>query len=1102
MSYNYDECVNSIQECRRRAYSYYYCADNNAGDATASVPVPSSSSTVLPDLEALQQSMDGYAKLSAHCPMTPLLWMQYAYDSEILIEGLLMMEYDDDDDGGGGGGQQLQEERQQRRRRYLMQCRMSALESSTGILQLGLTEFSGCALLHLYYLESLAEYIYQSEELHQMNSQDGIVGMEVYDRQTAWNNLTTAFEKAWESLGRGSHVNEGVIVSEIYRLHGSFLLFTLSSMVTEQKAQSRIENNSEANSAILQQLLSALFQRWCKTPMGEGSNDEMMEDMEYVWDEACSILLSLCEDGEEERQQWLQNLEQQKTGFWGSIENERKNTASLTNVFSSFENEVDVAMSNEGVALPRRTLFHATLIEQSHHHGSSTGLGSYAESLKKSREKWNRILLDDTHRFLLGFGASETSRAFLKSISFLQRIYVDVTKRGNAVDGVAESSPVECCIATYESSFIIAVYERAVSECPTVEQLWISYLNFLRDELFRRRKQTKGQNQGIVQQQNEELVSTLQSVSHRAVRNCPYSFVLFELRMTILGLISSSNLDPDDIHAVIKEATDLGFLTCNREAMLHLRLVAILVVKRRLLSLISLGTTTAVPSVFGKDYDECDVIDARGINMLNCSSLSPNNTEEVRDLLEDIRDMYDEVDTYLFNSHPAWAEGKASFWKNRALTEAYVLCPIDTALSKPQHGDDETSEDDSILINKKAIQCFEKMVKVQKPSHPDTWREYIRYVMQSRPLNVAATVSSLRTIRGLYNRAMSSVKKACQESTLAVDNKQTWMGNGIDAALLVRDYDSSLFDLCREYLEFERNYGSVDSFSHAQTQVRSKLMNWNHSVATTTTVTHNEEHSSGKRKLEGDTNVATESSIVHEGDKNEDKDDQLLSKRAKVKTNLKQPKKTDGIHKVRIGKLDYPAHPYTIHVSKLSKDTQDMDLVDAFRHLAVVHAKILREKVTGRGGHHYHGESKCCGLVQFEERTSVEDALQMDGKLEIGGKIVKILRSHLPAVALVPAGMHRVNPKGEGKMSKRNELKKATTDLVATGTKTNVENMDVDDDGDGEKKAKQAGDDRSKEMSISSKISSPSSLSFGILSLKPTHIRPKPKISLNPRKNS
>ena len=34
----------------------------------------------------LQQSTDTFATLSLHCPMTPLLWMQYAWDTSLLLE--------------------------------------------------------------------------------------------------------------------------------------------------------------------------------------------------------------------------------------------------------------------------------------------------------------------------------------------------------------------------------------------------------------------------------------------------------------------------------------------------------------------------------------------------------------------------------------------------------------------------------------------------------------------------------------------------------------------------------------------------------------------------------------------------------------------------------------------------------------------------------------------------------------------------------------------------------------------------------------------------------------------------------------------------------
>ena len=130
-------------------------------------------------------------------------------------------------------------------------------------------------------------------------------------------------------------------------------------------------------------------------------------------------------------------------------------------------------------------------------------------------------------------------------------------------------------------------------------------------------------------------------------------------------------------------------------------------------------------------------------------------------------------------------------------------------------------------------------------------------------------------------------------------------------------------------------------------------------------------------------------------------------------------------HKVQIGNLSYRAHPFTVRVSNLSSETEDMDLVDTFRPKcgAIVHAKIMREKPLPHQ-RHSHGKSKGWGLVQFEERDAVERALELSDVVGIREQLIKVDRSHMPAVGLVPPGMHRVNPKGAGKSSKRNQRRK------------------------------------------------------------------------------
>ncbi|KAK1744841.1 hypothetical protein QTG54_004132 [Skeletonema marinoi] len=363
-------------------------------------------------------------------------------------------------------------------------------------------------------------------------------------------------------------------------------------------------------------------------------------------------------------------------------------------------------MSSEGITLPWLSLFQT---QQDQAMPDSKSVSSYLESLKQRNTCWDRIVLPKPTDHVAGHG----------------------------------------------HDIIVSLYERAISECPTVETLWASYMKFLSEEFLSTRDELKKGKQNP-----QDLQQHKTNDDHWA---------------------SINNLEPDDISAVIKEAIELGFLTSNKEAMLHLRLVAIHVVKRRLLSLISLRST-------GKD-------------------LTKTNIEEVKDLIEDIRDMYDEAENYLFKSHATWVEGKVTFWKHRATSEAYVLCPI----AKNNANDDMTD------VNS---------LSSEKPSNPDSWMDYIRYVSSSHvhsfggdnifsqlhPDGFAAVPSVIRKTRGLYNRALSSVRKADKA--------------GLNNDMFERNYDNSLLDLCREFLCFERAFGSEESLSRAQTLVRSKMAQW------------------------------------------------------------------------------------------------------------------------------------------------------------------------------------------------------------------------------------------------------------------------------------
>ncbi|KAL7464250.1 hypothetical protein ACHAXS_004590 [Conticribra weissflogii] len=1098
MSYNYDQCVQSIQRHRRKAYASH--SGRSADKRTEATP---------PDMDSLQRSVEEFASLSKNCPMTPLLWMQYAHDTQMLIIGLYLAESNSKE-----SNQELLLEKSQ--------ATISAFESSTGILEMALAEFPGCALLHLYYLENLAENFYQIQLFNKMSDRIRTLGVrDLIDQSSQLDKISTAFEVAVQNVGVGTHVNEGIIVAEIYRFYCSFLLARLSlvmggegtknpeSNVTEVE-NSTIQMKEEQGLSILQQL-SLIFQQWSKNPMGEGSNDEIMQDLEYLWEDASAIFLSFFDGCARLMKQ--KHLVQQKVSLWETIDLNRKKASSLMNVLSSYENNVDVAMDIEAIMMPRYSLFP----QREDNNVDATPLGRHVQCLHKSNVKWDQIIVGKSfgatnHRFLSGLGGAQTSQAFLNYTSFLQSVYNDIVKQG-LQSKTGEFTPIQEHIADHSFWFILSLYERAVSECPTVEAVWVSFVRFLRGEWTRL---CKGEQEHASELQT--LSSMLQSITQRSCRNCPYSITAFELRMTTLGLVSLSNLEPDNISSVVQDAQQLGFLSQSPEALLYLRLVAIMVVKRKLLSLVSLGSTSGQGQL-DFDQEESMNITASGSKKNKSSAgvviyhpFDDSNREEAIDLVEDLRDMFDEADSFLFKSFPKWDEGRRIYWGHRASTEASVLCPLGLSF---QHNAGESMDDNTEASNdNEVIRCYEKMVKAQKPCHPDAWREYLQYVRSTHlqyighgklpryPDLPGAVPSVIRKTRGLYNRAMSTVRKAGQTTnTKSLGHSPlSWMNTSIHGLMTSRDTDAALFDLCREFVEFERNFGTEESVAHAVGLVRSKLADWNPTSIAAAFLTPGDNQNdaiNGKRKMDANCDDFEDVDSSHQGMIcNEEKSKDHSAKRMKVKTDLKQPKKADGLHKVRVGEMEYPAHPYTVHVANLSKETEDMDLVDVFRKEfgPVVHARILREKVYGKGGHHFHGESKCAGLVQFEERSIVEKALEQDGVLEIDGKVVKVSRSHLPAVGIVPQGCHRVKPKGEGKSSKRNMLKKKSKMQVES-----ADGIDVDDahgkEGVASIKTRESKNYTPSTTKITTS-SSPGSLSFDVLSFKPRNVNQKPKVSL------
>jgi hypothetical protein len=618
------------------------------------------------------------------------------------------------------------------------------------------------------------------------------------------------------------------------------------------------------------------------------------------------------------------------------------------------------------------------------------------------------------------------------------------------------------------TSLAISVYERGLSECPTVESLWVSYLQCL----FRLVDQDR-QAAGCKPLGQSRHASLLKNACARSVRNCPYSARLFGTKMkslAILAQVGASVFDPDEIMAVATEAVNGGFMT-SPEAQLEVHLNALRHVQRRIMAL----SCTASPEEGGaqpRAYDASEPMDKSTkkkrrnqdgaiSEITEYDDLDAETEQDLRDLIDDSRDMYDATDAFLKKEHPSWTEGMAILWSDRALAESNIFLP----LLRSMDGDDDEQANGRKATDE-AVRCFEKSCKAHQPPHPDLWMAYIRYVQgRHRYLGgddvdadpPGANAAKFRKVRGLFTRAMSLIKARRDPAQSIV-----YFG--------ARDYGSALTNLCHEYLDFEHLFGSDESLNQASKTVKGKLrtlgegegegdpvartavQNGAHPPAAATPAAPSPADVADssapdeQKSVAMDIDAGEKSSkrrIDEVGDKDEAavqppkkprvQDDNAQSSPAAnngtgKQVNLKVEKKHPE-HKVLIGDLEYPAHPFTVHVTNLSKDTEDMDLVDAFasRCGAIVHARIMREK--HQGPRHVKAKSKGSGLIQFEERESVEKALELDGEIGLHDKLVKVHRSHVPAVSIVPPGMHRVKPKGEGHSSKRNQKRKQTKKL-------------------------------------------------------------------------
>ena len=166
-------------------------------------------------------------------------------------------------------------------------------------------------------------------------------------------------------------------------------------------------------------------------------------------------------------------------------------------------------------------------------------------------------------------------------------------------------------------------------------------------------------------------------------------------------------------------------------------------------------------------------------------------------MVEDLRDLYDSADAFVRKNHISFTEGRAILWKDRAMTETYLLSPLIASLE----GTEEKGSGEG-------LRCFDKLVKVHQPPHPDSHSLHIREFMKQPVSSPLQVIRKLQAARLLFQTALKSVGKMkdVPEST----------GSQRDRAI-------ALQDLCHDYLEFEKLFGSEDSYAQAAKSVKRKF---------------------------------------------------------------------------------------------------------------------------------------------------------------------------------------------------------------------------------------------------------------------------------------
>ena len=1087
MSYDYDALVRQIGQARQTA------AAAAAADSTTTSTTASHVERVVGHLdEALQL----FQELAAHCPMTPRLWIQYAATVVQRCRAMPLLSAVS----------------------APLSSAVSPVSSPHSIMQQALQQFPGSALLHLYHCyccDGDGHHLVDEEE-DKTNDQDHhpTITTTTTTTATTTNNNNNApphpthkrhaLELAIQHLGQGLHGHGSVVATLVASLYlalarlqwqsahvGGTTTTTTTTLLKKKKNNNNNGNvNGNANHSASNevQAAQATLIRRALEPLDNDALTTLAQEWECQTNDHDSHTTTTTTTT---MTTTMTNTNQTPPFFTPELEarldRARRWTARNRAQYASYENDLQIALQRQGMV----EVLTKTIIKPE---DDDDDIAVDWDALIRPSDD-NTVTDGSSLLCGMGTGNLDTAKAF---VQYAQAVARDAQREwrqalnnnNNNNDDDGDDDDVDRALHPQRSELVLLLYERGIAECPTVERIWLSYLAHVTHCIQFWRQQQESSPEATTTTNTTAMLriatyaSRLESIGQRAVRNCPYSVALVQERLRahlLQAHVEHTVFDPDLLLEWIQTAWDRKFFVPSGPGTFWtLYATAVRMVTRRILTLLTPRRSKGIRS-----YDDAEeVVDDRSkTTKTKASSSKPSGDDdddeeweetaeqELDDLVDDLDDMYEEIERRMKKCFPSWSQGRALLAMDRAQLTTYLLLP----LRRVREGSDENEDDplaQPVTSIDPALAAWQKATRSCQPPHPDPYLGYIRCFQQVGSMKSPGAVARrIRQTRFLFQTAVHAVGQA----------KKTPSGA---EALLLRDYPTALSELCHAWTEFESLLGSEESLDRAKKAIHKK---WEKTVATShgqsnqrrpiqsrdelgapalnageheatsqqaQVAGYNQESSStAKRKPEANLDAGDRppkrtkraplpesNASVKQGENVQEVQEEREERALKASVPAKEVVEIDKsasvvqkplVHKVRIGKLEYPAHPFTVRISHLSPQTDDMDLVDLLRPKcgAIVHARIIRDKGPPHA-HHHDGpaapkpKSKGWALVQFEERESVEKALALDDVIGLHEKVLRIERSHQPAATLVPPGMHRVNPKGDGKHSKRNEKKR------------------------------------------------------------------------------